>query len=211
MALPFYGSPNFFSYISKKSGTASMKNKQNAASVEIDTADGNKLKYNQGGTIATVMDSVSSGSIKILQAAFVEDATTLTHTATFPIPQGALLLDIYFLSTVLWTGGGTVQFTCGDANSATGWFTATNLKATDLLLGERLQASNANNWGGVNGAYLSTAGRFGQQSTTMIGGFALTAASVIMVVTESAPSTTAGRSFGYVVYATGTSVAPVKA
>lgn len=158
-----------------------------------------------------VTGNAGSGMIFCKQAAFVEDATTLTHTATFTIPAGSLLLDIIFLSTVLWTGGGTVNFTCGDANSANGWFTNTNLKATDLLLGERLQASNANNWGGVNGAYLTTAGRFGQQSTNMIGGYCPTAYSVIMVITESAPSTTAGRSFGYVLWMAGQSVAPVLA
>ena len=108
-------------------------------------------------------------------------------------------------------GGGTVGFTCGDANSANGWFINTNLKATDLILGERLQASNANNWGGVNGAYLTTAGRFGQQSTTMIGGYCPTAYSVIGVVTESSPSTTAGRLRMTVSWTVGQAVTPVLA
>ena len=172
--------------------------------------------YALTGTVTTtgslVMGSgaVASGLIIAKTALFTEDATTLTHTATFSIPAGATLLDIIVVPQVLWTGG-TVSFTCGDAAAATGWFTATNLKATDLILGERLQASNANNWGGVNGAYLTTAGRFGQQATNMIGGYCPTAYSVIGVVTVTTPATTVGRTRMTVLYYTGQPVTPVLA
>lgn len=157
-----------------------------------------------------VTGNAGTGTIFCKQALFTEDATSLTHTATFTIPAGSTLLDIIVVPQVLWTGG-TATFTCGDANSANGWFTATNLKATDLILGERLQASNANNWGGVNGAYLTTAGRFGQQSTNMIGGYCPTAYSVIGVVTVGTPATTAGRTRMYVLWMVGESVTPVLA
>ncbi len=110
---------------------------------------------------------------------------------------------------MLWTGG-TAAFTCGDANSANGWFTTAQLDTTDLVVGERLQASNANNWGGVNGAYLTTAGRFGQQSANMIGGYCPTAYSVIAVCSKTGAGS-AGRSFLMVTYAVGESVAPVVA
>ncbi len=140
---------------------------------------------------------------------FVEVATLTTHTGTVTIPAGAVLLDIYFWSTVLWTAS-DAAVVIGDANSANGWFTTCQLDTTDLVVGERLQASNANNWGGVNGAYLTTAGRFGQQSTNMIGGYCPTAYSVIAVVSKSGAGT-AGRSFLMVTYAVGESVAPVVA
>lgn len=151
-----------------------------------------------------------TGTIFCKQCLFTEDATSLTHTATFVVPAGSVLLDIIVVPQILWTGG-TAAFTCGDANSANGWFTTTNLKATDLILGERLQASNANNWGGVNGAYLTTAGRFGQQSTNMIGGYCPTAYSVIGVVTVGTPATTVGRTRMYVLWMVGQSVTPVLA
>lgn len=151
-----------------------------------------------------------SGTIFSKTVLFTEDATSLTHTGTVVIPAGATLLDILVVPQVLWTGG-TAAFTCGDANAATGWFTSTNLKATDLVLGERLQASNANNWGGVNGAYLTTAGRFGQQSTTMIGGYCPTAYSVIGVVTVGTPATTVGRTRMTVLWTVGQAVTPVLA
>jgi len=164
------------------------------------------------GTFATpaVTGDGGSGLVIAKTALFTEDATSLTHTATFVIPAGATLLDILVVPQVLWTGG-TAAFTCGDAAAATGWFTSTDLKATDLILGERLQASNANNWGGKNGSYLTTAGLFGHTATTMIGGYCPTAYSVIGVVTVTTPATTVGRTRMTVLYYTGQAVTPVLA
>jgi hypothetical protein len=150
-----------------------------------------------------------SGVIFSKTVLFTENATSTVHTGTVAIPAGATLLDIIVVPQVLWTATGTVNFTCGDANSANGWFTNTNLKATDLILGERLQASNPNNWGGVMGTYLTTAGRFGQQSANMIGGYCPTAYSVIGVVTVGTPATTAGRTRMQVLWTVGQSVTPV--
>lgn len=158
-----------------------------------------------------VLTNGGTGYTSTAWGLFTEDATSLTHTMTFTIPAGAVLLDIYVVANVLWGAGTSATFTCGDANAATGWFTATNLKATDLLVGERLQASNANNWGGVQGAYLTTAGRFGRQSTTMIGGYCATATSVIGVVTVVGPSATTGRTYMGVNYSIGQAVVPVLA
>lgn len=157
-----------------------------------------------------VTGNAGSGMIFCKEALFTENATSTTHTATFTIPAGATLIDIIATPQVLWTGG-TASLSIGDANSATGWFNAVDLKATDLILGERLQASNANNWGGKNGSYLTTAGRFGQQSTNMIGGYCPTAYSVIAVVTVGTPATTAGRLRVMVQWAISEAVTPVLA
>lgn len=159
-------------------------------------------------TSPVITGTAGSGVIFSKTVLFTEDATTTTHTGTIVLPAGSTLLDIYVVPQVLWTGG-TAAFTCGDANSANGWFTSTDLKATDLILGERLQASNANNWGGKNGAYLTTAGRFGQQSTNLIGGYCPTAYSVIGVVAVGTPATTAGRLRMTVLWTVGQSIAPV--
>lgn len=181
------------------------------------TNGGDKLVVASGGVVdfeagtGLTFGGIEGGGLVVAKTvAYVENATSLTHTGTVVIPAGAVLLDILVVPQVLWTGG-TAAFTCGDVNSANGWFTTTNLKATDLVLGERLQASNPNNWGGVNGAYLTTAGRFGQQSANMIGGYCPTAYSVIGVVTVGTPATTAGRLFMTVLYAVGAAVVPVLA
>ena len=156
-----------------------------------------------------ITGTAGSGFARAILIPFVEVATLTTHTGTATIPAGAVLLDIYFWSTVLWTAA-DAAVVIGDANSANGWFTTCQLDTTDLVVGERLQASNANNWGGVNGAYLTTAGRFGQQSANMIGGYCPNAYSVIAVVTKSGAGS-AGRSFMLVTYAIGESVSPTVA
>lgn len=161
-------------------------------------------------TSPVVTGTAGSGLIFTKTVLFTEDATSVTHTGTIIIPAGATILDIYVVPQVLWTDS-SAAITVGDAAAATGWFTSCNLAATDLVLGERLQASNANNWGGVNGAYLTTAGRFGQQSTTNIGGYCPTAYSVIGVVAVTTPSGTAGRTRMTVLWTVGQSIAPVLA
>jgi len=160
-----------------------------------------------------VTGNAGTGLVFCKQALFTEDATTTTYTATFTIPAGSLLLDIYVVPQVLWTDS-SAAIVVGDANSTTGWFQSTNLAATDLVLGERLQASQAvatdGSYGGAKeGAYVTTAGRFGQQTTNMIGGYCPTAYSVIATVTVSSPSGTAGRTRVYVLWTVGESVAPV--
>ncbi len=140
---------------------------------------------------------------------FVEVATLTTHTGTVTLPAGCLLLDIYFWSTVLWTATDAAVI-IGDANQSNGWMTTLQLDTTDLVVGERFQASNPNNWAGTTPTYLTTAGRFGQQSTNVIGGYCPTAYSVIAVVSKTGAGT-AGRSFMMVTYAVGESVAPVVA
>jgi hypothetical protein len=160
-------------------------------------------------TTPVVTGDGGSGFVVAKIVPFVEVATLTTHTGTVVVPAGALLLDIYFWSTVLWTAT-DAAVVIGDAASANGWFTTCQLDTTDLVVGERLQASNANNWGGVNGSYLTTAGLFGHTATTMMGGYCPTAYSVIGVVSKSGAGT-AGRSFMMVTYAVGQSVAPVVA
>jgi hypothetical protein len=183
----------------------------------VDASDGNKFKVSINGTLYNVpMASAAAndlpGVVIAKTALFTEDATSLTHTATFPLPAGATLLDIIVTPQVLWTGG-TAAFTCGDAAAATGWFTAVNLKATDLLLGERLQASGGTHgWGGKNGTYLVDAsGVFGGVVAPNISGYYTTASSVIGVVTVTTPATTVGRTRMTVLYSLGSAVTPVLA
>jgi len=135
---------------------------------------------------------------------FTEDATSTTHTGTVVIPAGATIHDIAITSSVLWTGG-TATMKVGDAEDDDGWFTGVDLKATDLLVGEALRASDATTgWGGKNGAYLVAAtGRMGQATATKAGPYYVTAGSVIGVVTVGTPATTAGRTYMTVTYSVG--------
>ncbi len=66
-------------------------------------------------------DYITSRWLVVKQAMFIEDATSLTHTATFNIPAGFLLLDIWVVPIVVWGATTSATFICGDGNSSTGW------------------------------------------------------------------------------------------
>lgn len=162
-----------------------------------------------GKTLTSPTINGGTGFVVAQTALFTEDATNTLHQATFTLPVGSMLLDIIVTPQVLWTATGAVSLEIGDSVDADGWFTAVDLKATDLILGEKLQASSDNFWGGKNGAYLTTAGRFGQQTTNMIGGYCVSAYSLVASVTVGTPATTAGRTRVTVLYTTGSTVTPV--
>jgi|GEM_PF-3426662 len=152
-----------------------------------------------------------TGLVVSKTVSFVEDATSVTHTGTVVIPAGATLQEIRVSSSALWTGG-TAALSVGDAEAATGWFNAVNLKATDLLVGEVLSIASSENWGGKQGAYLVAAsGVKGQATASKAGTFYVTAGSVIGVISVGAPATTAGRTYMTVTYSVGTAVVPVLA
>lgn len=132
--------------------------------------------------------------------AFVEASAGTSYTATVEIPAGALVHDVGFTTTVLWDGT-SASLIIGDDDDPNGWFVATNLKATNLLVGEVLSAADDGTWGGLEGAYLTSAGRRGRVTAGVDSGWYYGAASeVIFLVTPGAADGTAGRSFGWVKY-----------
>ena len=139
-------------------------------------------------------------------ASFTESAAT-AYTYTFEIAAGTLVHDVCFVNTVLW-GGTTASLIVGDDDDDNGWFEATDLKATALLVGEVLCAGDDATWGGEQGAYLVAAtGRRGRVTAGVDSGWYYGAASeIIMVVAAGTPSTT-GRSFGWVTFSTPTATA----
>ena len=141
----------------------------------------------------------------------VEDATSLTHTATFRIPKGWTVYDIIIVPEVLWTATTSATLKVGDTLTSDGYFSTVDLKATDLVLGERLQANSDGFWGATNDAYLTAAGRFGQASADNIGGFMPNNYAITATVTVVAPATTVGRTRVTVLYYRGSIVKPVLA
>ncbi len=151
--------------------------------------------------INSAIDSSVIGLIHARSVTFTEDATSTTHTGTIVIPAGSYLLDIQIIPVVLWTDS-SAALIVGDATDDDGWFSTTQLDTTDLVIGERLAAASDNNWGGVNGAYLTTAGRFGPATGSGAGGYYSSEGSVIGKITVSSPSAAAGRTRMVVIYAT---------
>lgn len=137
-----------------------------------------------------------------------ENGAATSYTITVAIPAGAILEDILVIPRVLWNGT-SASLTVGDTASANGFFTATNLKATDLLVGEVLSITDESLWGGVNGAYLVAAtGRRGPTSSNF--GLSYVAGSNInFVVTPGAADGTLGRTDCVVRYHTGVAVTQV--
>lgn len=141
------------------------------------------------------------------------EAGDTTYTATVEIPAGATLLNIQFVTTVLWDDGTSAVLLIGDDDDPNGWFDAVDLKATDLLVGEVLDISNAENWGGAQGVYLVAAtGRKGRVTAGVDSGIYYGAASeVIGLITTGGQDGSAGRSFMFVTYAVPTVVAATAA
>ena len=175
----------------------------------LDVVSGGDLDIESGGAFKIAGTDITSSLGSLSSTAFAavtdgiaitEDGSGTSYIGTVEIPAGAVVHDVCFTSTVLWDGT-SASLIVGDDDDDNGWFTATNLKATDLLVGEVLCAGDDGTWGGVNGAYLTTAGRRGRVTAGVDSGWYYGAASeVIFKVTPGAADGSAGRSFGWVVY-----------
>lgn len=111
-----------------------------------------------------------------------------TYTASVALPAGATVHDIIVNGVALWDAATSAVMIVGDGTDPDGYFTAVNLKATDLLAGESISFALA---GTKAGAYIANA----QVSPR----YAAAARSIIGVVT-SVGAGTAGRTRMTVVY-----------
>lgn len=154
---------------------------------------------------------VNEGLVRTSGVSFTEDGSGTSYTATVEVPAGAIVHDVGFTTTVLWDGT-SASLIIGDDDDPNGWFVATNLKATNLLVGEVLSAADDGTWGGLEGAYLTSAGRRGRVTTGVDSGWYYGAASeVVFLVTPGAADGSAGRSFGWVRYSVPTFLASTNA
>lgn len=94
--------------------------------------------------------AVAGASIIIKERTFVESAEG-THVATVTLPGGAYLLDIQVHAQVLWAAATSASLEVGDTQDPDGYYTAVDLKATDLLADQGISFAQQ---GGVGGAYL---------------------------------------------------------
>lgn len=134
-----------------------------------------------------------------VEAVFVA-AGAGTYTATVPIPAGATVLDVIFRNTVVWDSATSAAMTCGDDDSATGYFSSTNVKTTP--------AADTNG----AGAGLSTRLSLGASVGTYAGGGGkfCAAAKTITCAIVAVGAGSAGRSRLLVEYAVPAAVTPVK-
>ena len=154
---------------------------------ELDIESGGSLKM--AGTALTPtaaefnrLAGLGGTPIFCKEVAFTETAGAGTYTGSVAIPAGATILDIIVNGVALWDNAGTATMKVGDATDDDGYFTAINLKATDLLAGESLSFESA---GGKAGAYIANSQvspRYSDSARTISG-----------IVTTASTGGTAGR------------------
>ena len=138
-----------------------------------------------------------ASGIVTAEITFTETTGAGTYTGDIDLPAGATIIDIIVSQTALWTATTSAALNVGDftsagvAISASGWYTAVDLKATDLLLNETLSFAQS---GGKAGAY--NAGT----NTHWTNRYSATARKVRGVVVTVGAAGTAGRSRLSVVY-----------
>lgn len=120
------------------------------------TSDAAELNKMDGVTVTTAefnrLAGLGGTPIFAKEVTFTETAGAGTYTGSVNIPAGATLLDIIVNGVALWDNAGAVTMKVGDVTDDDGYFTAVNLKATDLLAGESLSFESA---GGKAGAYIA--------------------------------------------------------
>jgi len=131
------------------------------------------------------------------EMSFTETTGDGIYTGTIALPAGSRIIDIGVDGQVLWNSGTSASLIVGDGVDPDGFFTATDLKAVDLLAGE---INNIEHPGGKAGAYIAAEQRNLYQSTSR---------NIVAVLTKVGTGT-AGRTRVYVVYAVPTAVAVSK-
>jgi hypothetical protein len=135
-------------------------------------------------------------SVQAQSARFEEDGAGV-YTANFTLPGGATLVDIIVEAEALWTAATSALLDIGDTADPDGYYSAVDLKATDLLAGESLSIGSTQTRGGDNGAYLTVG------TSTHISRRFSSADRVISAVVTSVGAGTAGRTRVTVVYTAG--------
>ena len=129
---------------------------------------------------------------------FTEVSGAGTYTGTMSLPAGSRIVDIGCDGIALWNSAGACALIVGDGADPDGFFTSTDLKATDLLAGE---INNLEHPGGKAGAYITA-----EQRNL----YSATARDIIAVITQASGTGTLGRTRVYVVYAVTTATAATK-
>jgi len=122
-----------------------------------------------GAIVSIPLPSFALGSPLIVEErTFTETAGAGTYSGSVTIPAGATIVDIIVTAVALWDNTGTASMEVG-MTDPDGFFTAVDLKATDLLAGESICFALA---GGVQGAYIANSHvmeRYSASARTVLG------------------------------------------
>lgn len=130
--------------------------------------------------------------LRIKEFRFVEEGAG-AYTAAVTLPADSTVLDIQVYAEAVWDAGTSASLEIGDGDDPDGFYTAVNLKATDLTADQALTFAAQ---GGVGGAYL-TAG-----SDTHFTNTYSDEARTITATVDSVGAGSAGRTRVLVIYVT---------
>lgn len=122
------------------------------------------------------------GVVVASEKTFTETTAAGVYTASWALPAGATIVDIIVNGVALWAAGTSATLKVGDGTDDDGYYTAVNLKATDLLAGESISFSFA---GGKVGAYIANS-----QVSPRYNAAAVTIAAVVTTVGTGATGVT---------------------
>lgn len=149
---------------------------------------------------ATDLNALASGAAtRAVEVDFTETAGAGVWTGSVAVPAGASIHDIIINGVALWTSQTSATLKVGDVADDDGYYTAVDLKATDLLAGESLSFALA---GGKAGAYIANS----QVSPR----YSASARTVSGIITKVGSTGTAGRTRMTVIFSVPTSSAATK-
>jgi len=102
--------------------------------------------------LSKLYDYLDTNKVQSAEVSFTETTGAGVYTGSVAIPAGASILDIIVNGVALWAATTSATLKVGDVADDDGFFTAVNLKATDLLAGESISLDQA---GGKAGAYIA--------------------------------------------------------
>jgi hypothetical protein len=157
--------------------TGALDEVANLAGVTASAAEINKI------------DGITGSVVEAQQATFTETTGAGVYTASLALPAGATIQDIIVNGVALWDSQTSATMIVGDGTDPDGYYTAIDLKATDLLAGESISFALA---GGKAGAYIANS----QVSPR----YNAAAVNIIGEITKVGSSGTAGRTRMVVIY-----------
>ncbi len=137
--------------------------------------------------------------VEAIEVTFTETSGAGTYTGSVAVPAGATIIDVIVNGVALWDNAGACTLKVGDVADDDGYYTAVNLKATDLLAGESISFALA---GGKAGAYIANSQvspRYSASSRVVSG-----------IITTASTGGSAGRTRMVVIFALPTATAATK-
>lgn len=146
-----------------------------------------------GSTVPTAAElsrlvGITGTPVIAAERTFTETAVAGVYTGSVTVPAGATIADIIVNGVALWDTGTSATMKVGDVADDDGYYTAVNLKATDLLAGESINFALA---GGKAGAYIANSQVSPRYSAT---------ARIVSGIITTVGTGTAGRTRMTVIY-----------